>query len=109
LRRERRRCWRPASGGEIVPNIVESDGSRRGASNNWIQTYAKLGGKLTALYNGSSTAFYQLDHLASTRLLTTYNAGSYSIAENIDYLPFGEQISGGSVTVRKFTGKERDP
>jgi RHS repeat-associated protein len=31
-----------------------------------------------------------------------------SIFASMDYLPFGEQISGGSTTTRKFTGKERD-
>jgi hypothetical protein len=41
--------------------------------------------------------------------MTFYSAGSYSIAENMDYLPFGEQVTGGTATTHKFAGKERDP
>ena len=39
-----------------------------------------------------------------------YDNGSagYTLADNMDYLPFGEQILGGSDTTHKFTGKERD-
>jgi RHS repeat-associated protein len=33
---------------------------------------------------------------------------SYSIQDSIDYLPFGEQVAGGSATTHKFTGDERD-
>jgi RHS repeat-associated protein len=101
-----------AVGANVTYFIYGIDGqvvSERNASNTWIQTYARFAGSLTALYNGSTTAFYHQDHLGSTRLVTTYNAGSYAVAENIDYLPFGEQISGGTATTHKFTGKERDP
>jgi len=31
-----------------------------------------------------------------------------SAYDSLDYLPFGEQIAGGSGTTHKFTGKERD-
>jgi RHS repeat-associated protein len=31
-----------------------------------------------------------------------------TVVEAMDYLPFGEQIAGGTDTARKFTGKERD-
>jgi RHS repeat-associated protein len=31
-----------------------------------------------------------------------------SVYDSLDYLPFGEQIAGGSGTTHKFTGKERD-
>jgi RHS repeat-associated protein len=31
-----------------------------------------------------------------------------SVCDSLDYLPFGEQIAGGTCTTHKFTGKERD-
>src|SRR5260370_30819397 len=34
--------------------------------------------------------------------------GYVTVADNLDYLPFGEQISGSSVTSHKFTSDERD-
>ena len=30
------------------------------------------------------------------------------VLDNLDYLPFGEQVAGGSTTTHKFTGDERD-
>jgi RHS repeat-associated protein len=45
------------------------------------------------------------DHLGSTRLVSNLNQ---TIADNMDYLPFGEQISGASTTTHKFTSDERD-
>ena len=45
------------------------------------------------------------DHLGSTRLLTKVDQ---SLADNLDFLPFGEQTSGSSVSTHKFTGFERD-
>lgn len=85
------------SGGEVV---ADADTNR-----NWHQTYLRFGGKLTSLYVGSGTFFYHLDHLGSTRLGTDMTR---NVTENMDFLPFGEQIAGGSTTSRKFTGKERD-
>src|SRR5436190_22948331 len=38
-------------------------------------------------------------------LLTAVDKSAY---DSLDYLPFGEQIAGGSGTTHKFTGKERD-
>ncbi len=31
-----------------------------------------------------------------------------TVSDSMDYLPYGEQIAGGSTTTHKFTGKERD-
>src|ERR1700735_4653009 len=67
--------------------------------------YLYLNGGLTAIYKNSTTYFVHPDHLGSTRLMTAMNQ---SIYENIDYLPFGEQIAGASNTTHKFTGYERD-
>jgi RHS repeat-associated protein len=33
---------------------------------------------------------------------------SLTVVDSLDYLPFGEQIAGGTGTTHKFTGKERD-
>jgi len=98
-------------GANVTYFIYGSDGqvvAERDAGNNWIHTYAHFGGQLLAFYNGTSTAFYHHDHLGSSRLITLYSAGSYSIADNMDYLPFGEQATGGTASTHKFTGKERD-
>jgi RHS repeat-associated protein len=45
------------------------------------------------------------DHLGSTRVMTKPDKTVY---DSIDYLPFGEQLAGGTGTSHKFTGKERD-
>jgi RHS repeat-associated protein len=44
-------------------------------------------------------------HLGSTHVMTTMAGTVY---DNYDYLPFGEQIAGGTGTTHKFSGKERD-
>src|SRR5438046_8764846 len=45
------------------------------------------------------------DHLGSSRLLTGLDQ---SVCDNYDYLPYGEQLTGGNCTILRFTGKERD-
>ncbi len=43
--------------------------------------------------------------------MTTYSATAAQnaqIYDSMDYLPYGEQIAGGTGTTHKFTGKERD-
>jgi RHS repeat-associated protein len=72
-----------------------------------MNVYLRLNGKLFAQYTIGSprTQFIHADHLGSTRLLTTM---AQSVADSLDYLPFGEQISGATGTTHKFTGKERD-
>jgi RHS repeat-associated protein len=84
--------------------------SERNSSNAWVQTYLHLGGKLVATYHSTSTQFVHQDHLGSTRVVSLYSSSApyYSISDNMDYLPFGEQIAGGSATSHKFTGDERD-
>jgi RHS repeat-associated protein len=77
----------------------------------WTTGYAYSGSHLIAQYNGAlgatgtTTLFSHSDHLGSTRALTTITAG---ISDSMDYLPYGELLSGGSSTTHKFTGKERD-
>ena len=68
--------------------------------------YAYLSGRLVAQYKNSTTYFVHTDHLGSARLLTGLDQ---SVAQNLDYLPFGEITSSDSgVTTHKFTGDERD-
>jgi RHS repeat-associated protein len=97
-----------AAGSTTTYYVYNPDGqvdSERDANNNWVQTYIHFGGKLVAMYRSSNTGFFHQDHLGSTRLVTLANK---SIYENMDFLPFGEQIAGSSGVTHKFTGKERD-
>ncbi len=73
--------------------------------NCWGMGYVYANGSPLAQYANSTTYFAHKDHLGSTRLLTGMD---HSIYDNMDYLPFGEQIAGGSGTTHKFTGDERD-
>src|SRR6266566_5065168 len=73
---------------------------------NWSTAYIYFAGALTAEYSNNTTYFLHGDHLGSTRLLTGVNQ---SVAQNLDYLPFGEILSSDSgITTHKFTGDERN-
>lgn len=61
--------------------------------------------RLIAEFSGGQTYFIHTDHLGSTRTVTNY-AGT--VTDKLDYLPYGEQIAGGSFTTHRFTGYERD-
>jgi RHS repeat-associated protein len=67
--------------------------------------YVYSGGKLLAEYENGTTYFVHEDHLGSTRVMTSVNG---SIYDSMDYLPYGEQIAGGSGSTHKFTAEERD-
>jgi len=69
--------------------------------------YIYAGDRLIAQYNGGTgtTNFIHADHLGTTRVVTAVNQ---SVLDSMDYLPFGQQVAGGSVTTHKFTGIERD-
>ncbi len=71
----------------------------------WCTSYMYLNGQLVAQYSSGTTYFVHKDHLGSTRLVSNLNQ---SIADNLDYLPYGEQTAGDTVTTHKFTGDERD-
>jgi len=79
--------------------VAEQQGST------WAVGYIYLNGALTAQYANSTTYFVHKDHLGSARLITAMNQSTY---DSIDYLPFGEQVAGGTGTTHKFTGYERD-
>lgn len=82
--------------------IHEADGS-----GNFTTYYISFAGKLLAQYKNSTTQFIHQDHLGSTRLVTGMTNPSTPV-DVLDYLPFGEQLSGDTSTAHKFTGKERD-
>jgi RHS repeat-associated protein len=85
---------------DLVGNVVfETQGST------WETVYLYFAGGLKAQYKNGLTSFIHKDHLGSTRLVT---AVDQSIVDNLDYLPFGEQVLGDTATTHKFTGKERD-
>jgi RHS repeat-associated protein len=67
--------------------------------------YIYMDGRLVAEYIANTTYFVHKDHLGSTRLITHVDQ---SLVDNMDYLPYGEQIAGASAISHKFTGKERD-
>ncbi len=77
----------------------------------WTKGYVYVGPLLLSQYDGllgssgATTLFVHTDHLGTTRLLSTSAA---SVSDSMDYLPYGELLSGGSSTTHKFTGKERD-
>jgi RHS repeat-associated protein len=86
------------SKGEVV---AETDGG-----NTLLRAgYVYAAGSLLAEYENGTTYFVHKDHLGDTRVMTAANG---SICDSMDYLPYGEQIAGGSCSTHKFTGKERD-
>jgi RHS repeat-associated protein len=99
---------RKNNGSNWTEYFYSSDGTTLNELNasGWSAGYVYLNGSLLAEYENSTTYFAHLDHLGSTRLLTGVNQ---AIAQNLDYLPFGELISSDSgITTHKFTGDERD-
>lgn len=76
-----------------------------GSYTGWGAGYMYVNGQMLAQYKYGTTQFMHKDHVGSTRLVSNLNQ---SIADNLDYLPYGEQISGASVTTHEFTGDERD-
>jgi RHS repeat-associated protein len=73
--------------------------------------YVYAGGGLIAEYENGTTYFVHADHLDDTRVMTTYSttaAQNAQVYDSMDYLPYGEQIAGGTGTTHKFTGEERD-
>ena len=65
-----------------------------------------LGGQLVAEYKEGLTYFVHTDHIGSTRLVTGLNQ---TVAQNLDYLPFGEHNSTDSgISTHELTGDVRD-
>jgi RHS repeat-associated protein len=89
---------------DLSNNVISEFGKGCGPTC-WATGYVYFNGSLLAEYENSTTNFLHKDHLGSTHLISALNQ---SIVDNIDYLPFGEQLTGASATSHKFTGKERD-
>jgi len=65
-----------------------------------------MSGNFVAEYKNATTYFVHQHHLGSARVLTALDQ---SVAQNLDYLPFGELNSSDSgITTHEFTGDERD-
>ncbi len=71
----------------------------------WARGYVYLDGQQLAEYGDATTYFIHKDHLGSTRLITDLSGNTH---DSLDFLPFGEQIAGGTGSTHKFTGYERD-
>src|SRR5437867_9323456 len=56
----------------------------------------------------SSALFISRPRTPTSSTLFPYTTLFRSVYDNLDYLPFGEQIAGSSVTTHKFTGYESD-
>jgi RHS repeat-associated protein len=88
------------SGNDVTIWLTNTGGS------SWLTGNVYFNGGLAAEYYGGTTYFVHQDHLGSTRLVTALNQ---SIAQNLDYLPFGELNSADSgITTHEFTGDELD-
>jgi len=80
--------------------VVETD-----QNGNWVKGYVYMGGQHVAEFSGGQTYWIHTDHLGSTRTITSYQG---YVAYDYDYLPYGEQLTGGDFTTHLFTGYERD-
>ena len=103
------------SGGATTCYIYDLSGKvmSEASASTWLNVYLRLGGKFFAQYTlgAPRTQFIHSDYLGSTRLVTSFVPGTpptYALIDSIDYLPFGEQISGASSTSDKFTGKDTE-
>jgi len=79
--------------------IVNSSGS-------YDFTYVYQEGQLVARINPDGTKQYEhTDHLGSTSVITNSSGG---IIENTSYSPYGEELSGGNLEVKGYTGQFDD-
>ncbi len=89
---------------DLAGNVVSEQFINVGGYTGFGAGHVYFNGQLVAEYR-DSTYFIHRDHLGSTRLMSRMDQ---SLRDNLDFLPFGEQISGASVTTHKFTSDERD-
>ena len=105
-----RRAWKNVSGTttdylyDLSDNIfaIFGPGCTAGC---WTAGAEYLNGQFLAEYANGTTYFVHKDHLGSSRLLTGLDQ---SVCDSYDYLPYGEQLTGGNCTILRFTGKEHD-
>jgi len=88
---------------DYVFNLASSVVAEITPTMGWQVGYNYLNGQLQSEYRNN---LIHADHLGSTRLLTD---PTKAIAQNLDYLPFGENISTDSgISTHEFTGNQRD-
>jgi RHS repeat-associated protein len=91
---------------DYVFNLASSVVAEITPTMGWQVGYNYLNGQLQSEYRNNTTYFIHADHLGSTRLLTD---PAKVIQQNLDYLPFGENISTDSgISTHEFTGNQRD-
>jgi RHS repeat-associated protein len=86
---------------DLAGNVISEWNSCCGLN----RSYAYLNGQRIAEYGDGTTYFHHKDHLGSTRLMTDINR---SFHDNIDYVPFGQRITGGTGTSYEFADYEYD-
>jgi RHS repeat-associated protein len=96
---------------DVNHNPVTYVGSSPWPSSGW--TYQS--GTYTVPSNGAYVMLYAQVYRPSASTVLRVDDGFLAIGrtattavDNLDYLPFGEQIAGDTSTTHKFTGKERD-
>jgi len=91
---------------DYVFNLASSVVAEITPTMGWQVGYNYLNGQLQSEYRNNTTYFIHADHLGSTHLLTD---PAKAIQQNLDYLPFGENISTDSgISTHEFTGNQRD-
>jgi RHS repeat-associated protein len=95
---------------DLSSNVIAEYSPSCSGAECWTTGHVYLNNSLLAEYKNATTYFVHGDHLGSSRLVTAYPwvDAVHSIVDNMDYLPFGEQIAGGTGSSHKFTGDERD-
>ena len=69
-------------------------------------TYVYEGNTLVARINPDGSKQYEhTDHLGSTSVITNQNG---NVVENTSYTPYGEELSGGNLDVKGYTGQFDD-
>jgi RHS repeat-associated protein len=98
---------RKNSGGSWTEYFYDLEGNVTAESipSAWLTQYVYLNGGLIAQYSNNTTYSIFKDHLGSTRVIYGLDRG---VVGAYDFLPFGQQILGGSPSSHKFTGDERD-
>lgn len=71
----------------------------------WAKDYVYMGSNLLASEEPSGRLNYHVDHLGTPRLVTN---NARQVVSSHQYLPFGEEATGGGGGRLKFTGHERD-